>query len=936
VFGVGGSSAAPPDDAADDDTSVDTAADDLVAVGSAFTPIVGERFSDTRTGATTIDGQSAGSGLLTAGADFEIPVAGRGSVPQGAVGILANLAAVNPTGKGFFTSHDCQPQPPNASSINYAAGVTVANEVFIPLSGDGTVCVFSSAPSHLLLDVTGVVMPGDKVQLSTPQRFGDSRATGTTFDGEFEGFGRTTPGSTTKIQIADRGGVPAEINSAIVNVAVVGATTNSFITVHACLPSTPTASSINHTAGVNRANELVVEVDSNGDICVYTEQDVDFIVDVAGYVEAGTELVSIDNARYADTRDGEPTFDGQDAGGGPLAPGSTTEVQIGGRGDVPDNAVAAIINVAAVAPAENGFFTLEPCTGAPPAASSINYTPGVNGANEIIVPLDSDGNVCLFTSAQSHALLDVTGHLEPIDLQILAINDFHGNIASTSSSFGGTGRADFLAANMAAREADAPGHTIQVSAGDLIGASPLISALFHDEPTIEAMNLIGLDINGVGNHEFDEGPDELLRMAHGGTHPVDGDFGGDVFRGADFDFLAANVVMDSTGDTIFPSFTTRNYQGIEVAYIGLTLEGTPTIVTPSGVAGLTFLDEAETVNALVPVLQRSGIESIVILLHEGGLSDGGPQDCGTGLTGPIADIVPLFDDAVDLVVAGHTNDEFVCEIDGKWVTMADTRGRLFTDIDVTLNQATRDMTIETIENVSNLQAGVTPDAQVTELIDRYDALSAPLANQVIGSITADILRAQNAAGESALGDVIADAQLDATDDVGFGEAVVAFMNPGGIREDLLFAQISGGEAAGEVTYGEAFSVQPFGNSLVTMTLTGAQIDELLEQQFDNPSAGNNRILQVSDGFTYTWDSTAATGSKVDPTTIMIGGVVVDPAADYRVTVNSFLADGGDNFSVLVDGTDRLGGEIDLDALVTYFGANSPVPPGPQDRITVTP
>ena len=519
-----------------------------------------------------------------------------------------------------------------------------------------------------------------------------------------------------------------------------------------------------------------------------------------------------------------------------------------------------------------------------------------------------------------------------VNLQILAINDFHGNIATSSGSFGGTGRADFLAANIQAAEAGAD-NSIFVSAGDLIGASPLISALFHDEPTIEAMNLMGLDINGVGNHEFDEGPAELLRMQFGGSHPVDGDLDGDPFLGADFEFLAANVINDITGDTLFAPYTIRNYQGVKVAFIGMTLEGTPTIVTPSGVAGLTFLDEAETVNALVPQLQQNNIEAIVVLLHEGGFSPGGQNDCDGGLFGPIAEIVPLLDDAVDLVIAGHTNDEFICEIDGKWVTMADNRGRLFTDIDVTLNRVTKDMTVVAINNTPNLQGGVIPDPTVTALIDKYDTLSAALANAVIGTITTDLLRSANAAGESALGDIIADAQLASTAPAGFGDAVVAFMNPGGIRDDLDF--LSGGpELDGEVTFGEAFSVQPFGNSLVTMTLTGAQIDTLLEQQWEGQSSP--RILQVSNGFSYSWSASAPDGARVDPTTIIINGVEVDPFTDYRVTVNSFLADGGDNFAVLTEGTNRLGGEVDLDALVTYFGLNSPVAPGPQDRITRLP
>ena len=301
----------------------------------------------------------------------------------------------------------------------------------------------------------------------------------------------------------------------------------------------------------------------------------------------------------------------------------------------------------------------------------------------------------------------------------------------------------------------------------------------------------------------------------------------------------------------------------------------------------------------------------------------------------MAEITEQLDPAVDLVIAGHTNDEFICQINDIWVTMADNRGRIFTDIDVKLNRVTKDLRVVAINNVPNLQAGVTPDPEVTALIDKYTELSAPLANAVIGTTTTDVFRAGNAAGESALGDVIADAQLAATASAGTGDAVVAFMNPGGIRADILFAS-SGPEADGELTFGEAFGVQPFGNSLVTMTLTGAQIDALLEQQFDNPAVGGNRILQVSEGFSYSWSASAPTGSKVDPASIMIDGVEVDPAAGYRVTVNSFLADGGDNFSVLLEGTDRLGGEVDLDALVTYFGANSPVAPGPQDRITVLP
>ena len=514
-----------------------------------------------------------------------------------------------------------------------------------------------------------------------------------------------------------------------------------------------------------------------------------------------------------------------------------------------------------------------------------------------------------------------------VELQILALNDFHGNINTFSSSFGATGGAQNLATNIAAAEAGVR-NSIFVSAGDLIGASPLISALFHDEPTIEVMNEIGLDINGVGNHEFDEGAAELRRMQKGGSHP-DGDLDGDGFEGADFKFLAANVIVDRTGKTLFPAYTIKKYQGVKVAFIGLTLEGTPSIVTPAGVAGLTFRDEARTVNRIVRELRRkTNIESFVILLHEGGMSPGGQNDCMGGLTGPLATIVPEFHDAVDLVIAGHTNDEFICEIDGKVVTMADNAGRLFTDIDVTLDKKSKDMTVVAVNNLPNLQSAA-DDPDVQTIIDKYNTLSAPLANSVIGSVSTDITRVDDAEGESPLGQVIADAQLAATAPAGFGEAVVAFMNKGGVRDEIDFAP-SGAEAAGAVTYGEAFAVQPFGNSLVTMTLTGAQIDILLEQQFQ----GAVSKLDVSEGFTYSLSASAAPGSKVSA--MAINGVAVDPAASYRVTVNSFLADGGDNYPVLVQGTDRLGGAVDLDALVAYFAANPTVTPGPQDRVTPLP
>jgi 5'-nucleotidase len=537
------------------------------------------------------------------------------------------------------------------------------------------------------------------------------------------------------------------------------------------------------------------------------------------------------------------------------------------------------------------------------------------------------------------------GDQPPVQVQILGLNDFHGNLDPPAGSAGriegiDAGGAAFLARHVADLEATNPRNTTVVSAGDLIGASPLLSALFHDEPTIEAMNQIGLDLNAVGNHEFDEGTDELLRMQEGGCHPVDGCLDGDDFAGADFQFLAANVVSKARGKPLFPPFSIQRYEAnTHVAFIGMTLEGTPTIVTPEGIRDFDFLDEADTANALVDRLERRGVENIVVLLHEGGqqATGGGFNSC-TGISGPIVDIVNRLDDQIDAVISGHTHQAYNCVIDGIPVTSAASFGRLVTDMDLTIDRRTKLITSIAVDN-RIVTRTVPADTGIQALLERYRAISAPLAGRIIGQITADITRTPNAAGESALGDVIADSQLAATTPPDLGGAVAAFMNPGGIRTDLLFAA-SGSEGDGNVTYEEAFTVQPFGNSLVTMTLTGAQIETMLEQQFCGINAAAPRVLQPSASFKYAY-TCAATGvtdcaaaNAVDPASIAINGVPVDPAGTYRITVNSFLASGGDGFAILNEGTDRLGGAVDLDALEAYLtGTPGGVAPGPQDRIT---
>jgi 5'-nucleotidase len=542
-------------------------------------------------------------------------------------------------------------------------------------------------------------------------------------------------------------------------------------------------------------------------------------------------------------------------------------------------------------------------------------------------------------------------------VQLLAINDFHGNLQPPSGSSGrisvapgatvDAGGVEFLATWIKSLRT-ANTNTITVGAGDLIGASPLISGLFHDEPAIEAMNAIGLDVSGVGNHEFDEGVNELLRMRYGnqvggdGCHPVDGCQDGTPYFGSIFEYLAANVFYSGTNTTIFPPYEIRKVDNAKIAFIGLTLEGTPLIVTPAGVAGLEFRPEISTINTLVRQLRATqGIRAFVVLIHQGGQQNAPfplgymDSDRCDNFTGDIKPIVEALDPQVDVVVSAHTHQPYVCRFNGILTTSASSFGRLVTDIDLRIDHRTKDIVNATAHNVI-VTRGVAKDATETAIISKYDALSGPLAHRIVGSITADITRAANAAQESALGDVIADAQLASTSRTDFGGAVVAFMNPGGIRADFTYANSDAGEAPGQITYNEVFTVQPFNNVMTVKTMTGDMLYRLLEQQFDNPSAGALRFLQVSNGFNYTWDSTKPHGQHIAPNSMTINGAQVDPAASYRVAMNNFLATGGDGFSVFNEGSDPLGGEIDIDALVNYFLTHSPVAPGPQNRITRVP
>ena len=514
-----------------------------------------------------------------------------------------------------------------------------------------------------------------------------------------------------------------------------------------------------------------------------------------------------------------------------------------------------------------------------------------------------------------------------VTLKLAAINDFHGNLelpaggvpvidpvtqARTRASAGGVARLATVIDRMRAQNP----HFAFVSSGDLVGASPLLSGYFDDEPTIEAMNSLGLDFNGVGNHEFDRGPVELLRQQSGGC-PRAGCKSGKPFGGAKFRFLAANVIVRDTGAPLFPPYAIREYGGIKVAFIGVTLKETPAVLTRAAVVGLYFTDEADTVNRLVPELKSAGVEAIVVLIHQGGFNRGDPNEC-TDFRGPIIDVVRRFDRAVDVVISGHTHQAYICRIEGRLVTSAGSYGRLVTEIELRLDPATRDVVAASAVN-HVVRTDVPENPLLAALAARQAQLLKTL-DRSVGRILTPVLNIQNADGESPLGQLIADAHLEATKGEG---AEVAFMNPGGIRVPVDFNN------DGVVSYSALYAVQPFVNHLVTMTLSGAQILSLLEQQW---SVSGLRILQVSKGSGFAWNPAAPAGARIERGSVVINRQALQPDRDYRVTVNSYLADGGDNLPMLREGRERTNGASSLDALVAYFERHSPVSPGAERRL----
>lgn len=564
-------------------------------------------------------------------------------------------------------------------------------------------------------------------------------------------------------------------------------------------------------------------------------------------------------------------------------------------------------------------------------------------------------------------------------VRLIASNDFHGNIEVPAPTNGGsvvvkdpnnpagttvnTGGAVFMASLVKQLQAGNP-NNIFVGAGDLVYASPVTSTLFHQEPTIDVLNQMQLAVSSVGNHEFDLGKTELLRLQNGGCFPG-GTIGTDTclnngaFGGAKFQYLAANVT-DSSNKTILPATYIKSFNGVKVGFIGLPLKDTPTAVLPSGVAGLSFLDEASTINTYAAQLRASGANAVVVLIHQGGQTTAttiNDKSC-PNFSGDIVAIAKALSSDVDVVISGHTHQEYICTVNGKLLTSTGFYGSVLTSIDLTISSwsGVKSAVANNIPVINDtnttLPSGLvalTKDTAMDSIVQNYLTKAAAVKNLPVGSITADIKRAlltgtstpsRDETAEGAMGDVMADFMY-----AGVPKADFAITNPGGVRSDLIYAAANGGV----VTYGDLLTVAPFGNDLVTVDLTGAQIIRLLEQQWEalncaakngsNTLNGCGRMLQPSAQLSYTWDfnqpqgAADGKGARVVVSSVRIGGVPIDLTKTYRIATVSFLGQGGDNFTVMQAGKNYIAtGYKDIDGFVAYMKANPKLAP-PSKRIT---
>ncbi|MFA9218382.1 MAG: bifunctional UDP-sugar hydrolase/5'-nucleotidase [Sphingomonadaceae bacterium] len=509
-------------------------------------------------------------------------------------------------------------------------------------------------------------------------------------------------------------------------------------------------------------------------------------------------------------------------------------------------------------------------------------------------------------------------------VNLVALNDFHGNLEPSKFTYSSVherrertieaGGIDALGAALKAWRKDDP-ELLLVGAGDLIGGSPAISSMWADEPSIAAMNLLGLRASSVGNHEFDPGRLELLRQQKGGCVSPRPDKACQLegsYAGAQFSYLAANVIDMVTKKPVLPAYKVEQARGVKIGIIGAVLRETPEKALASGIAGLDFVDEADAINRQLPELRKQGVGVFVVLIHQGGrTTDYFDQPDCSHLSGPIVAVVKRLDPAIRLVVSGHSHKGYLCQVDGRTVTQAEMGGHVLSRIALTVDTATN--TLRTVEarNVI-IKPGQYPadpllDAYLAKVRARSaDVLARPVARLAVPSVK----RERHEGDESALGDLVADANLAAGRPFG---AQIAFMSNGGMRQDL---DTGPGQL---VTNGRALMVLPFANSLVVMNLTGAQLYALLEQQWQGGRDVTRGLLQVSEGFSYAYNPALPVGSRVVPGSVMLNQVPLEPDSRYRIVVNNFLAEGGDGFPQFTKGSQSADTGIrDVDALSAYL------------------
>jgi 5'-nucleotidase len=514
-----------------------------------------------------------------------------------------------------------------------------------------------------------------------------------------------------------------------------------------------------------------------------------------------------------------------------------------------------------------------------------------------------------------------------VHVKILAVNDLHGHIipgqTMNNRPVGGIPvLASYLKAAMASGKADG---IIIALPGDVIGGSPPQSGLLLDEPSMLFFNSFANQhcsfgsqpqdpscnmVATLGNQDFDYGVAELMRMINGGngttniTHIVD------PYPGSKLGYVAANVVWTANQTPVLPPYTVRDIGGVRVAFIGADTMTTPQLQNAANLNGVSFLDEADAINRYIPEIQKQGVHAIVVVLHEGGTQapyDGPTQLNGT-VTGRVAQIIPRLDPDVDVVLSAHTHEftnTYLPNAGGKpvLVTQAYMYSRGFADVDLTIDKASGEIvekSAQIIPTYADQAPGTSPDPAATKFLAEDENVLAPVMNRLIGVAARNITRTQNSAGESALGDLVADGERAAMKtDVGFDTA-------GDIQADL---------SSGNISWNDLYAVQPASGTVLSMTLSGAQIRQALEQQWQQPLPPHNLIVS---GLVYTWDAAKPAGSKV--TAVTIREVPLNPNSSYTVSTVAYLAMGGDGYTTFSQGSNMTYGPGDINALVSYVGS----------------